>query len=187
MNPNASMDTSQYPSKMHWYAASPTIVAIFGTFLNGQPTETFSVLGLAYVVLQFLSVIALLIAYFYQRSFLAPKYAERLKYQKVFILSAFILPSVAAILGDLHGQVTFGSNATSSSFVISAILTTITIGIFAIEICALGNLLFILTKGTSTIISVLGVIVRIIAWLLILFVTYMAYGLAYSARDPNSE
>lgn len=174
------MDTSNYDSRMHWYAFAPVFMYKFIAIFN-------EIDGLLLVGLFIVSLVFTVIAYKYQYRFLKPMYPRRLKHQKIFILAAFIVPVVAIIAGDQLALITLGTDATNSTFVFLGLQYSLIVAVNALYICTLGNAVFILTKGNNKVVRILGFIVRTIAWIGIALAAYIGYGISYSLRDPNTE
>lgn len=172
---------------MHHLALLPIPVVALGLILNGQSRETTFVAGVIYLALSLITIIALFVVYIYQVRFLKISFPRRIHHQTAFIAAAFILPAVAVMLGDWHALGEFGSSASNYSFVVTGLVIAVILGLFAVFLCSLGNMIFILTKGTSREVLVLGFVVRAIAWLFVLVATYFGYGIAYSVRDPSTE
>jgi hypothetical protein len=181
------MNAANYPVKFRWLTVFPLFVLFIGFLLMSSLSETVEFVSFIYVMLSLVAFGGLITSYIYQWRLLRPYYPKRLRNQIISMLIAGLLSTCAAIFGDLRGAAEFGRSEHADFALLGFLTVGGVLALAVLQISALSNMLFILTKGQSAAIRVLENVVKIFAWLIIFGVSYMAFVVFYSLHDPSTE
>jgi hypothetical protein len=105
-------------------------------------------------------------------------------------LAALLVPAVAEIIADIHGGTAYGTPSDFTKMVFNlfgAIVISGCISLIFIYWFIFSNMILIKNEGLTNGFRVLRWIMYIIAWLLIVVVSYFTYVVEYSSHDPSTE
>ena len=107
-------------------------------------------------------------------------------YKLEILLGATIilLPSIAFVIADVRGAVTFHNQLDSTPSAIGVFLLVSCIA--AMAILNLGNALLILSRSRH-VVKVIGAVLYGIVWLGVIAASYFIYSIEYSLHDPSTE
>ncbi len=179
------MAVARFNPVYHWLVLSPVAGLLLANGIEGIPNETLR--GVTFL-LRLATGVAVGIAYYQQRKYIRAAFPQNsLWKQTVLILAALLVPAGAFLAGDLHGAATFGSTASSSVPMFGSILLGAAASLIGLWLCAIGNIITILTNRVNSVLGVLGNIAYVLLACSVFVVSYFAYAIAYTLRDPSTE
>ena len=171
---------SAYPLVFHILPFVSPIGLVIWTQAPQWPAMLLHILGIT-------AAIILLVSYIYQLWYLYSTLHKRLLGQLLLVCAAFLLPFAGAALGDAAGRAAFGGDAQGAQLFNLGLAGGLTIGVFILNLYAIGNVITIATGGQKSSLRILGIVGQVILWIAVGIASYVMYALLYTLRDPSTE
>jgi hypothetical protein len=180
-----SAQTPTFNRKLNWLLLVPPAMGVLGYF-----SSAFAAVGWPAIVMQGISFVLIIYLYVVQQRYIVRRYARgrSTKAHMILIGFTFVVPTIAAFLGDYMGASTYDNSANG---IASDLWVGFGVGC-ALSICflyaiAVGNALRINTDNRKSWVTALGQWAYALAFFAVVGVSWFVSSLVYSLHDPSTE
>ena len=182
----------EFPVHYNLLALAPTLVIVlsFINYFSGLfQLDVTELPAFIYIPIGLLVVVSICYLLHVQRNYIKQFYPDRsIKPQLVLFAVAFLSPIIAVYAGDILGAARYSTavNGIVTSGLVGLAVGLVTAFCFA-DIFAIGNMIFIKTRGLSNGFRLFGFVIYCMGFLAVALISFVAYSLTYSAHNPSSE
>ncbi len=181
-----------FPAHYNLLALAPifeVVTNFFSGFIKLLPFGVSELPAFIYIPISLLAAVSICYLLYVQGNYFKQFYPNKsIKPQLVLFVFTFLLPIIAVNAGDVLGAARY--NTAANGFMSSG-LAGLAVGLVAVicfaDIFAVGNMIFIKTRGLSNGLRIFGTVIYYIGFLVVALISFVAYSLTYSAHDPSSE
>ena len=181
-----------FPAHYNLLALAPIFVVVssfFNPFIGLLPHGISELPTFIYIPISLLAAMSICYLLYVQGNYFKQFYPNKsIKPQLVLLVFTFLLPIIAVNAGDILGAAHYN---TAANGIVTSGLAGLALGSVAAicfaDIFAVGNMIFIKTRGLNDGLRIFGTVIYCIGFLVVALISFVAYSLTYSAHDPSSE